>query len=273
MKKLLVILLIPMLFMSFSVLISCKNKSADSSKKKLEPEQIESLKEGIRRNVYPFKNAAEVVKMLADYGVGYIPALANSPDNIKKYSTLYKQAMNLGAFGSDLSYASFYDAQQDVMKNLGAIRTLSNELNMPKIYDESLYDRLKVNASNQDSLVAILTEAFNETYYYLSENDQQIAGFLVVGGAWIEGMHLTAHVSGAAYNVTTISQAFLLQKESLNRFLEITKPYTDDPNLKEFITLLDPVIKTYSTITTGLTQKNIDDLSKAIDKVRTQMIQ
>ena len=59
----------------------------------------------------------------------------------------------------------------------------------------------------------------------LSENDQQPLALLVVGGAWVEGMYLTTHVSEAAYQVAGISKVLLEQKKSFELFLEITQPY------------------------------------------------
>ena len=63
--------------------------------------------------------------------------------------------------------------QQQVIDYLDAIRSLANELNMSKIYNAALYDSIKKNYDNRDELVRILTSAFNDTYVYLADNDQQ----------------------------------------------------------------------------------------------------
>jgi hypothetical protein len=54
---------------------------------------------------------------------------------------------------------------------------------------------------------------FNDSYTYLSENEQQSLALLVVGGAWVEGMYLYTHVSETAYNVAGISGVLLDQKK------------------------------------------------------------
>ena len=128
---------------------------------------------------------------------------------------------------------------------MNAIRSLANELNMSKIYDETLYDQIKQNFDNKDELVKILTEAFDKTYAYLTENDQQSLALLVVGGAWVEGMYLTTHVSEAAYQVAGISKVLIEQKNSFELFLEITKPYLNDPSVKDFVDKLEPMKKVY----------------------------
>jgi hypothetical protein len=155
---------------------------------------------------------------------------------------------------------------------LDVIRFLSNELNMSKVYNEDLYTKIKQNFDNRDELVKILTTEFNDTYAYLSENDQQPLALLVVGGAWVEGMYLTTHVSEAAYQVAGISRVLLEQKKSFEMFLEITKPYLSDPSVGDFVKLLDPVKKVYEGIGTSLTEQNIKDITKVIVDIREQIV-
>ena len=275
MKKAIAVVIIPMLILSFSGLSSCKNKAEKKEKEqksKIELEQVETLGSEIEKNVYPLPTSAEVIKMLSDLEVGYILGITNPVENARKYLTSSSKAANMGVYGADLSYATLYNIQQEVINFLDAIRSLANELNMSKIYDESLYDKIKLNFDNRDELVKILTEAFNNTYGYLSENDQQTLALLVVGGAWVEGMYLTTHVSEAAYQVAGISKVLIEQKESFDIFMDITKPYLEDPNIKDFINKLEPIKKVYDGLTTSLTNQNIIDITTAIEKVRGQII-
>ena len=156
---------------------------------------------------------------------------------------------------------------------MSAIRSLANELNMSKIYDETLYEKIKQNFDNRDLLVEILSDAFNSTYGYLSENDQQPLALLVVGGAWVEGMYLTTHVSEAAYQVAGISKVLLEQKKSFELFLELTKPYSSDPSVSDFVKICDPVKKVYEGIGTSLTEQNIKDITVAITGIREKIVE
>ena len=143
---------------------------------------------------------------------------------------------------------------------------------MSKIYDETLYDRIKENVDNRDELVKILTDAFDKTYAFLSDNDQQELALLVVGGAWVEGVYLTTHVTEAAYQVAGIAKLLLDQKEDYDLFLEITKPYIDDASVKDFLDKLAPIGKVYEGLTTSLTNENIMDITKAIEGIRSQLV-
>ncbi|HBE39740.1 MAG TPA: hypothetical protein DDW27_00760, partial [Bacteroidales bacterium] len=80
------------------------------------------------------------------------------------------------------------------------------------------------------------------------------------------------HVSEAAYQVAGISKNLLEQKESFETYLEVTKPYSNDPDIKAFLEILEPIKKVYKDLSTSLTQKNIIDITKAIEGIRAQII-
>jgi hypothetical protein len=273
MKKIFTGVILPLLILCFTCFTSCKDKAAVKQKKKVELEQVKTIENQIEANVYPLPTSAQVIKLLTDLEVGYMMGISNPVENTKKYFSSTTRAINLGAYGADLSYATLYNIQQEIINYLNAIRSLSNELNMSKIYNESLYDKIRQDYDNRNELVKILTTSFNDTYSYLSENDQQPLALLVVGGAWIEGMYLTTHVSEAAYQVAGISGVLLKQKESFELYLEITKPYLNDQSVSDFVKLLDPVKKVYEGLGTSLTEQNIKDITKVINEVRAQIVQ
>jgi len=270
MKKAITVIILPILILFVTELVSCRSEKKEL--KKVELQQVDSLKTEIEKNVYPLPTSAQVVKKLTELEVGYIFGIANPVANSKKYFTSSSKAINLGIYGADLSYATLYNIQQEVINYLDAIQTLANELSMSKIYDKALYDKIKQNVDNKDELVNILTEAFNNTYGYLSENGRQPLALLVVGGAWVEGMYLTTHVSEAAYQAPEFSKVLIEQKESFDMFLELTKPYLEDQNVKEFVDKLEPIRKVYESLTTSLTNQNITDITKAIESIRSQIV-
>ena len=276
MKKILAGIILPIMVISSIFLISCnscKNRAAEKQQQKAEMKQVDTIEKQIEANVYPLPTSAEVIKMLTNLEVGYIIGISNPVANTKKYFSNSKRAINMGVYGADLSYATLYNMQQNVIEYLDAIRSLANELQMSKIYNASLYDSIKKNYDNRDELVRILTGAFNDTYVYLADNDQQPLALLVVGGAWVEGMYLTTHVSEAAYQVAGISKVLLEQKKSFEVFLEITQPYANDPMVSDFVKKLDPIKKVYEGLGTSLTEQNIKDITVAITAVREQVVQ
>jgi hypothetical protein len=271
MKKIFTGFILPLLIISFTCLSSCKN-SASKQQKSAEKKEVKEIQNQIETNVYPLPTSATVIKKLTELEVGYIIGITNPVENSKKYFDSQSRAKNLGAFGADLSYATLYNQQQDVINYLDVIKSLSNELNMSKVYNEDLYTQIKQNVDNKDELVKILTKEFNDTYAFLSDNDQQPLALLVVGGAWVEGMFLTTHVSEAAYQNPEFSKVLLEQKKSFETYLEITKPYLNDASVADFVKLLDPVKKVYEGLGTSLTEQNIKDITKVIVDLREKVV-
>lgn len=270
MKKI-VIFLLPVFVLSLTGLNSCKGNREKNDQKKIELLETETLTREIEEAVYPLPTSADVIKMLTELEVGYIIGISNPTENAKRYVTSSARAINMGIYGADLSYATLYNMNQDVISYLGAIRTLANELNMGKIYNERLYDEIKSSFDNRDKLVSILTGAFNGTYSYLSENDQQAQALLVVAGAWVEGMYITTHISESVYHVEGIVRVLLEQKKSFELFLEIAKPHAEDPAVKSILNTLEPMKVIYEGLDTSLTLKNVDDITKTIEAIREKM--
>ncbi len=272
MKKTLALALITLFMSSLTVMTSCKNSSSKSEQSQAESEQVTSLEGAIEENVYPLPTSVDVVKMLSELGVGYIKDISSPAENVKNYSRRAAQATNLGVYGADLSYATLYNVQPDVMKYLGSLKLLANELNISKVYDEDMYEKIKINLENKDTLVSLLTDAFSNNYTYLADNNQEALALLFVGGAWVEGMYLTTHVSEAAYHIAGISGVLLEQKKSFELYLELTKAYASDPDLGEFVKSLDPIKQVYAGLGTSLSQQNIADITKAIEGIRNKLV-
>lgn len=268
MKKALVFLVIPLVLISLSGITGCRQKS---QKEKVEIGLVDTLSGQIEE--YPIPTSAQVIKMLSELDVAYQFGITNPVENASRYISSTARAINMGVFGADLSYCTVYNISQEVLNYLDGIRVLANELNMSKIYDVSLYDKLKANSDSKDLLVDILTEAFKTTYNYLAENEQQNLALLVVGGAWVEGMYLTCHVSEQAYNVAGISRNLIEQKKSFDTFEEITASYKTDPGIADFLAKLEPIRKVYAGLTTSLTTQDIINITKAIEEIRAQIIQ
>jgi hypothetical protein len=271
MKKTIAAVIIPLLVLSLTGCTSCKDKTAAKKLKNTEAEQKE-LEQEIKKNVYPLPTSASVIKMLTDLEVGFMIGITNPAENVKKYYTSAKRSINLGVYGADLSYVTLYNNNQEVITYMDVIRGLANDLYMSKIYNAALYDSIKKNFDIRDRLVNILTNAFNDTYAYMSENDQQTLALLVVGGAWVEGMYLTCNVSGIAYQVAGISKVLIEQKKSFELYLELTKPYMNDSMIGDFVNNLEPIKKVYAGLGTSLTLDNINDITKAISTVREKII-
>jgi hypothetical protein len=273
MKKSITKILVAVMILAVAGVYSCKNRSETKKQKEISTIQKGVVDQEIEENVYPLPTSAEVIKQLTDMDLGYILGTTNPPDNRKNYIESYKRSVNLGVYGADLSYVTLYNMQQDVVDYLVALRELANEQNLSKIYDESLYDKIKDNFDNRDTLVTILTDAFDNTYGYLVKADQANLALLMVGGAWVEGMYLTMAVSESGQHLSGFEAVLLDQKSSFELYLELAQPHADDPLVAKIIESMQPIKDVYATLGTSLTMAQIETLKKAINGVRAELVQ
>lgn len=272
MKKTFTKILVAVIILTVAGASSCKNRGETKKQKEINAVELEALEQKIEENVYPLPTSAEVIKKLTDLDLGYILGATNPPDKARSYMESYNRSVNLGIYGADLSYATLYNMQQDVIDYLAAIRTLALEQNLSKIYDESLYDRIKANFDNRDTLVTLLTDAFDRTYSYMVDAGQANLALLMVGGAWVEGMYLTLSVSESGGHISGFESALLDQKKSFELFQELAAPHNADPLVSRFLAILQPIRDVYAGLSTSLTMEDIETMKKAVNTVRADLI-
>ncbi len=272
MKKIFTKILVAVMILTVAGAYSCKNRGESKKQKEINMVELEVLEQKIEENVYPLPSSAEVIKKLTDMDLGYIIGSTNSPANARNYVESYDRSVNLGVYGADLSYATLYNMQQDVIDYMSAIRTLALEQNLIMIYDESLYDRIKANFDNRDTLVSVLTGAFDRTYAYMVDAGQANLALLMVGGAWVEGMYLTLAVSEIGGHLSGFETVLLDQKNSFTLFEELARPHTDDPLVSRIMAELQPVRDFYANVGTSLTMEEIEAMKKAVTTVRSELI-
>ena len=265
-------MLVAVLILTVAGAYSCKNRGESRKMKEINPVEINVLEKKIEENVYPLPSSAEVIKKLTDMDLGYILGSTNPPDNSRNYVESYNRSVNIGVYGADLSYATLYNMQQDVIDYMKAIQDLAVEQNLSKIYDESLYEKIRANFDNRDTLVAILTEAFDNTYAYMVDAGQANLALLMVGGAWVEGMYLTLAVSESGGHLSGFETALLEQKSSFELFEEIAKPLNADPLVSRILATVQPIRDFYAGIGSSLTLEEIEAMKKAVTAVRTELI-
>ena len=134
-----------------------------------------------------------VAEIFANAGIDYKPTLPNSLDNVSKYSTSSKKALNFGVYTSDLAFCIVSDKNKEASEYLKAIRTLGNEIGLNQVFDnESLLSRFDKNLNSQDSLTDLMIEIKSRIDDYHESNGESEKNFIYFSGAWLEGMYLGA---------------------------------------------------------------------------------
>src|SRR5690606_14701784 len=162
--------------------------------------------------------------------------------NADKYTSASKQALNLGIYGADLSYASVFDHTQESMLYTACVQNLAKRLDVSHAFDQATVDRMERNRNDRDSLLNIISETYWDVDAYLKENERENLSALMIAGGWVEGLYIATHVAKAS-DSPELRQRIAEQKLSLADLLGLLDTYdTDDEPLnavREDIRALD----------------------------------
>ncbi|MCE3279002.1 MAG: hypothetical protein K0S44_1193 [Bacteroidetes bacterium] len=157
-------------------------------------------------------------------GAKYNSSYLNPIDNVSKYSTAAARALNLGVYGTDLSFTSIFDQTQESMLYLRCTNKLATSLGISGAFDEATTSRIEANLENRDSLLTIISDSYWNADSYLKENGQPGVSALIIAGGWIEGLYIATQIANATKNediITRIGE----QKISLDNLVGLLDTY------------------------------------------------
>lgn len=246
-----------------------ENKTATSQKI-----NKEELEQDVREFVYPLPTTFEVTEMLNRIGASYILTLSNQAENVDKYLTETKQALNLGVYGADLSYASTYNQKQQIVTYMEASRKLIDALNISGALPSDIIEQIEQNEDDKDKLVEIITNTFYNTYEYLNVNQRGSVSMLVLAGSWVEALYITTNISEDTYQNKEMVKIVMEQKSSLNKLLQLMKNYESDVAVAEVIEQLTPLAEIYNMVEdNAISENQMNMIIDEVTKVRNDFVE
>lgn len=179
-----------------------------------------------RKIFYNIPSPMETAALLKRAGAEYDKDILNDVLNVDKYTAASKQALNLGIYGADLSYASVNDQTQESMFYTSCAKKLADKLGVSNAFNDTTLDRMEKNMDQRDSLLNIISETYWSVDAYLKENGRDNISALMIAGGWIEGLYIATQVAGT--NPTPeLRQRIAEQKLSLGDLSALIATYTD----------------------------------------------
>jgi hypothetical protein len=198
----------------------------------------------------------EISVLLKESGKKYNGNYLNTPDNISKYNSNYKKALNLGVYGTDLGYTNIYEQNSDGLKYMGSIKSLADGLNIGQFFDIETIGRLATNSKNLDSLLLITTQNFNSINHYLQTQDRSNLSVLFLTGGWLEALHILCEVAAANPTNKELQETIGEQKIILENIMLLLSFYKDsDPNMAALLTDVEELKKAYDKVKVTYTYK------------------
>lgn len=196
---------------------------------------------------YMLPSPVEMASMLQKAGATYDKTLLTNPENVTKYETTVKKAVNLGVYGADLSYTSIFEQNHEIMHYLASAKSLGDGLGITQAFNSEIIERFDKNIGNKDSILLILSDSYWIANSYLTDADRASVSALVIAGGWIEGVWLATQLYKSKPN-EDILKRIAEQKYSLEHLNDLMNSYGSDRNLDEMKADLNEVKQLYDAL-------------------------
>lgn len=243
-KKHILNLLIPTILFVLIVLIisSCGGKKGSEQNTKFkENEDPDTLSMLVKfdNSLFPLPSPFQAATLIKKKNIPFDENIVSSTDNYQNFSTNFKKALNLGVYGTDLSYLNVYDRTPESISYLSVIKKLTDQLGISSSFDQSFFSSVEKNINNKDSLLILLSKTYRNTDSYLRVNDRKNIGALILAGGWVESLYILTKI-GKNTNEREIINRIGEQKHPLDNLIEILTPYYYKS--QEFSTIIDGLI-------------------------------
>jgi len=222
--------------------VSCSNRKGAEPKTDLrESEDPDTLSMLVKfdNSLFPLPSPFQAATLIKKKNIPFDENLVSSTENYENFNTAFKKALNLGVYGTDLSYLNVYDRTPEAINYLSVIKKLTDQLGISSSFDESFFSSIESNINNKDSLLVLLSKTYRNTDSYLRINDRKNIGALILAGGWIESVYILTKI-GKNTNEREILNRIGEQKHPLDNLIEILTPYYYKS--LEFSTIIDGLI-------------------------------
>jgi hypothetical protein len=250
------------LILASTLLFSCGTDNNDADEiSTTDTTDASKSKDTKAQNVfYSIPSPVETTSLLKAAGAKYNKNYLNPIENLSKYESVKAKALNLGVYGSDLSFTSMFDQTQESMLYLRCTNTLASKLGISGAFDEKTTERIEANMSNRDSLLGIISDSYWTADAYLKDNGQPGVSALIIAGGWIEGLYIATQIAQTTKSeaITTRIGEQKLSLENLIALLESHK--SENEGIAEVMNSLVELKKIYDTVsdTAGETTVSTD---------------
>ena len=153
---------------------------------------------------YSLPSPLEVAYIVENSGVGYEPSILHKTELGVRYSTSKAAAINLGIYGSDLSYSILFNQQQVALKYLDCIKELSSSLDVSDTTSVKKLREMEDNIHDKDKLKKIVAQTFFHSDALLKENSRRPTAAMIVAGMWVESLYIATQLSGGDHNANPV---------------------------------------------------------------------
>lgn len=235
----------------------------------------------------------ETASLIQRSGAEFHREATNPTDKLKDYATSDRQAIALGVFGADLSYATIFEENSAALDYLRTVKALASSLGLSNVISDDVMKRASDNRNDRAALINIVSDTFYDLNEQLKSNGMEDLAGLVVASGWVEGVYLaTRHLDEAPEE---LKGRIAEQKLTLDDVMRLCRSYEATPALTNMLEAMAPIEAAFDgvTVTGGAASANQDEslivigggptfeaddaalgaIAAAVEKVRNGLVQ
>jgi hypothetical protein len=230
-KSFLKLLLKPTIFtLLVIVLFACtKDKEGKTNHKEVSHEKFDTTSVLLKYNetVFTIPSPYQATYTIRERDIDFNKDLLNPVENYKNYTSSFKQALNIGVYGTDLGYLNLYDHTTEGISYFSAIKRLSGDLGISDVINQTKIHNIERNLENKDSLMYFLSNTYRLFDSYLKSNNRTEVGALIIAGGWIESIYILSQTLLQTDDRVLVNRLGE-QKHPLNNLIELLSSYYYD---------------------------------------------
>lgn len=188
----------------------------------------------------------------------------------KSFSGSTKQAMGIGAIGSDLVFAASFGQNQSAMDRMKGLLNTANSLGVAEAFDEELMTKMASDDSTINKSVLLTKSYLKAKDQLFSEERAQYATFMIIGG-WIEGLHISCQMLKDDIKDRDIKLGFwemVSSYDSVKHLCGVFKNNSDMQALSEKLHNLDGVLAPIRKNAKKYSEDDVKALAEEVAKLR-----
>lgn len=240
------------LVFSFTVLflISCQN---EERREELAADQKAQATNQVIQDKFNAQNVFNtlpkrdlVLDLINRHKLEYNADYLSNPINVNKFTLELYRAVNMGVYGADVCISNSFGQTQESVIFFKSMNNLASSLGVSSAFNQSVIDRIELNKNNNDSVINIITAAFEKADEILKYNNRAATAAVILCGSWIEGFYVSCKMAEKA-NSTELIKTIMKQKESLKNVIGLLENAGLEDNSKFIIDKLHGLFHSIST--------------------------
>ncbi|HAN78111.1 MAG TPA: hypothetical protein DCQ31_10220 [Bacteroidales bacterium] len=222
----------------------CKNEPKtdnDELNSLIQPDAESSPVIKINNRLFSVPSPVQISQLVKSVNQPFNSDMLNPAEKVSNYTETMKRALNLGAYGADLSYLNIYERLPEAAAYFAVVKQLSDELGITATFDKETMKRIENNNSNKDSLLRIFSTIYRDADAFLMNNERNEVAVLILTGGWIESLYFLTQMVTTNKNQDIINRIGE-QKYPLDNLNSIITPYYGNYS-EEFDALIEQMVE------------------------------